>query len=125
MESSAATAGYPCRASRLLSFGGRRQFGRPAGPVAFQQAGQAVVVPSAEPAVDGGVANGKKDRQLTQALAPVVAQHGLGAPTLAGVAGIVAARIEDRDFASSQGKGNAHGSKIRSLNLCDYLCFTT
>jgi len=93
--------------------------------VAFQQAGQAVVVPSGEPAVDRGVTNGEKGRQLVQALAPVVAQHGLGAPALAGVAGVVAARVEGRDFVSSQGKKGTHGPKIRPLNLYAYLCFIT
>ena len=74
----------------------------------------------------GGVANGKKGSQLVQALAPVVAQQGLGPAALARVAGLVATRLERYHFVSSQGKGDKHGTKITPphfmrLLLLDYL----
>ena len=52
--------------------------------------------------MDSGVVDGKGGRQLVQGLAPVMAQYGLGA---AGMAGVVAARVEGDDFVRGQGKG--------------------
>ena len=75
--------------------------------------------------MDGGVADGKEGRQLVQALASVVAQHGLGAAALAGMTGVVAARVEGDDFVRGQGKGGTHGPKLLPLFLCDYFCVTT
>lgn len=66
--------------------------------MAFQQARQALVAPRGKPPVDGGVADGKEGRQLVQGPASVVAQHGLGAAALAGMTGVVAARVEGGDF---------------------------
>ena len=112
--------------SQAVTFFGRcRQLGRTARAGALAQARQALLVPRLEPAVGGGVANGKKGSQLVQALAPVVAQQGLGPAALARVFGVVAARLERCHFVSSQGKGGKHRAKIRPQTLCDYFCLTT
>ena len=66
--------------------------------MAFPQARQALVAPRGKPPVDGGVADGKEGRQLVHRLAPVVAQHGLGAAALTGMTGVVAARVEGHGF---------------------------
>ena len=76
--------------------------------------------------MDSGVADGEKGRQLVHALAPVVAQYGLGPTAVAGVFGLVAARLERRHFVGSQEKGNKHGTKITPPPiLCAYFCSTT
>ena len=62
--------------------------------------------------MDGGVADGEKGRQLVHALAPVVAQYGLGPAAVAQVFGVVAARLERRHFVGSQEKGDKHVTKI-------------
>ena len=72
--------------------------------------------------MDGGVADGKERGQLVEALAPVVAQQGLGPAALAGVAGVVAARVERRHFISGEGEGGKHGAKIAPRRLCVYFC---
>ena len=93
--------------------------------MAFQQARQALVAPRGEPPMDGGVANGKEYGQLVHRLAPVVAQHGLGAAALAGMAGVVAARVKGCDFFGAQDKGGTHAPKLLPPFLCDYFCTTT
>jgi len=110
----------------LTFFCRRRELGWAARAHPFAEARQALFAPGREPAVDRGVADGEKDGQLVQALAPVVAQHGLGPAAVAGVFGVVAARVERRHFVGGQDKGSKHNAKITPPNvmrllLRDYL----